>query len=239
MAMGIICDYCGDEFDRIGTHWRYNPDHRPNLTQEQLKICKGLLMGDGHLNRSDNTPRLRCTNSKLKYLKHLHNKFNKISTEPVLHKTAEELAERNRKNGPFSTTNEENYSNCYWWETVAHPDLRQFESWYSEGEKYFPYELSLSPKLLTHWYVGDGTLDNRWNPTIMIAASNESENVNKLKRMFYSSGLPEPTGVSSTERKDGSRRCNLYWSSDESMKLFDFMEGPLPGYEYKWPERYK
>mgnify|MGYP007057105309 CR=1 FL=1 len=38
------CPKCGTEYKRLGGHWRYNPDHRPELTEKQLDIINLIII---------------------------------------------------------------------------------------------------------------------------------------------------------------------------------------------------
>lgn len=39
------CPVCGKSFDRLSQHFRWTPEHRQKLTQEQYEVTVGLLMG--------------------------------------------------------------------------------------------------------------------------------------------------------------------------------------------------
>lgn len=41
------------------------------------------------------------------------------------------------------------------------------------------------------------------------------------------------------KREDQSgHQVKLTWTVDETRELFEYMNGPLPDFEYKWPENY-
>jgi hypothetical protein len=61
--------------------------------------------------------------------------------------------------------------------------------------------------------------------------SNESENTGKVESYFEEAGIPTPDRWNISELV-----CNACWNKDGSEELFEYMEGPVTGYEYKWPE---
>jgi len=82
----------------------------------------------------------------------------------------------------------------------------------------------LSPKILKHWYAGDGSL-HREDRIIQIATTNEIDNKQKIEKMFRDSDLPEPNGWGETQ---------MWWNKEESQKLLNYMGKPIKGFGYKW-----
>ena len=231
----VECPECGEEYQKLGLHWYYSPSHRPELTQKQLEITTGLLMGDGSISKQSKNCYLQLQMISPKYLEYLDNIFACLGTGVSLVETAYESA-KNDRDGKFSPNiKEENYSDVYGWGTRSHPKFNEFCGWYSSGEKVWPENIELTPTVLKHWYVGDGHYDDSYGQNyIDIAMFNEVENTEKVSQYFIKSGLPKP---SSYYKQKNS--CKARWTVEDSYKLWDYMGEPLPDFEYKWPKEYR
>jgi hypothetical protein len=231
----VECPKCGEKYEKIGQHWRYSPSHRPKLTQKQLEITTGLLMGDGCMQKRSKNSYLQVRMISPNYLKYLDNVFGCLGSNISLTKTAAESAKENRDSGFSPNAKEENYSDLYTWITKTHPEFNEFREWYSTGEKVWPKNIELTPTVLKHWYVGDGCYDNSGTRnSIQIAMANEVENLEKVSKYFTNVGLPEPSNYNITENN-----CRAKWTKEDSQKLFEYMDEPLSDFEYKWPEEYR
>jgi hypothetical protein len=236
----VDCPKCGEEYKNLGTHWRYSPSHRPELTQKQLEVTTGLLMGDGSVCSGGQNFRLKVKMISQNYLKYLDKVFACLATGVSLSQTAAESAKENRDSGFSPNAKEENYSDLYHWYTRSHPKFNKFREWYSSGEKVWPENIELTPTVLKHWYVGDGSYHNsRSKQYISIGMSNEVENIKKVSKYFTNVDLPKPSNYSVYQRDNGGKDCIAEWRVEDSYKLFDYMGEPLPDFEYKWPEKYR
>lgn len=211
MPQTCNCPKCGDSFTALGKHWRYSPDHRPELTEHQHEILTGLLMSDGLIwkDGSDN-PRFEANMIEDEYLYWLDDMFGLLSTGVTL-----------RDNGTNST------NAVYNWTTRNLPELEQYHEWYQSGQKVWPSSISLTPTVLTHLYVGDGHY--HVSNYIEIGINNEAQNVQKLDKYFKGTGLPIPKHIESSDVH------KLKWTVEESTVLFDYMDSAPPGFNYKFP----
>jgi hypothetical protein len=238
--MGTVCPECGTEYDALGTHWRFNADHRPSLTDHQHEIVVGLLMGDGCLSRADKNPHLVVSMISPNYLEYLDDEFGIFGNGVSLIKTAAESAKSNRDSGFQPDADVKDYSDLYEWRSRALPELHQYADWYSSGEKVWPADIELTPTVLKHWYCGDGTYHNYYTDNyIKISMSNEADNTDKVEQIFENAGLPAPNNWSISERATGGVRCNARFTVDQSQELWEYMGDPLPDFAYKWPESYR
>jgi len=201
-----VCDYCGNHYTDLGNHYFYNPSHRPGVTSHQSDIITGVLMGDGRINRNSKNPRFCVEMVAPEYIEYLSSKLS-----PLVSCVSDDrkIGERNVQQ-----------KNCL--ETITHPQLEKFASWYSSGDKIFPDDINMNPTILKHWYVTDGNLNTGRYPSIR--ATNESENGEKIESYF--NGTPLNTSFSS-----GTLRF-----PDSKDKFFEYIGEPLPGFEYKWPD---
>jgi hypothetical protein len=234
-------DSCKGEYSKIGKHWYHNPSHRPTITQHQHEIITGVVMGDGSVSRQSENPSLDVQMINEQYLNHLDETFGCLTTGVRLQSTAQELAS-DPGTGDFAEyTDPSSYSDLYRLRTRNHPGLEWYASWYSSGEKVWPTDIDLTPTTLKHWYVCDGTFDERDyanSSTIRISVANEMEYQEKVNALFETVGLPEPEWYP-TKTESGREFCHISWNNQESRELFAYMGEPLPGFEYKWPCDYR
>jgi len=234
--MADVCNQCAEEFERIANHWNQSNCSHPEITNQQKEIVTGLLMGDGCLpSRGSRNPKIRASMTSPNYLKYLDRGFGIFGNGVKMEKTAKESALENRRSGFRPNAKEENYSDVYLWYSMNHPELQEFESWYSSGEKVWPEDIELTPTVLKHWYLGDGHWNNgSTNNNISIAMTNESENTSKVSEMFKRAGLPSPSNYCFS-----SNNCQAQFTVDQSNELWEFMGEPLPDFEYKFPPEHR
>lgn len=198
-------------------------------------------MGDGSISYGNSkNPSIQCSCINKKYLNYLDNFFGLLSTEPFKSRTAEELAESNRKSGFDPSANAKTYSDQYYWKTVSHPELKKFSNWYDSGEKVWPEDMVLTPTILKHWYCGDGHYNNYNNGRIEISMDNEYKNNKKVLSYFDNININlTESRFNKYKRKDGRQCCTLQFRESQSEILWECMGDPIPGFEHKWPERFK
>jgi len=239
--MGDVCPQCGNEYQRVASHWGRGLCEWPSFTDHQREIITGLLMGDGTINRmNDTNPRLKCNMISPNYLKYIDDEFGVFGKGVSLKKTDKKSAKECRDRGFGPNAKAENYSNIYRWWSMCHPELEEFAEWYSTGKKVWPCDIELTPTVLKHWYCGDGDWHNSNSHNhIRISMSNEIKNTDKVDQMFEKVGLPSPCNYDISERKDGSKNCKAEFTVEQSKKLWEYMGEPLPDFEYKWPAQYR
>jgi hypothetical protein len=223
------CPNCEYSEDYAGLHWSKLPDHRPNFSDEQLEILTGILMGDGTIDNSSKNPRLCLIMTNKEYLEYLSQKFPYLSSEVSLHLTGEECNKKARKSGfiPNATNCKDQYS----WRTKTHPQLSRFVDWYDSGEKVWPKDITITPKILKHLFCCDGDKKNGANGRsdyIRISSENERDNLTQVVKMFSQSGIPAP-------RIEDNEWCRFCWSVSDTQDIYEHMGDPVPGFEYKWP----
>ena len=134
-------------------------NNRFKLTQEQLEIFEGELLGDGCLTKSFTNPRFDVTSKEIVHLNHLIKIFPK---------------------GFFRIT-KQNVSGCYSVYTPHLKDLLSFHyRYYQDGRKDLPNDFKLTPLKLKYWYYGDGHLVNKKTPIICSLLFNKK----KLKKIL-------------------------------------------------------
>jgi len=212
-----LCPTCNEDFESLGTHFRYH-DHIKPVTDEQHDIITGLLMGDGTMygRRADsnNNPFLSVTMGNEAFIDFLIKKFGWLS-----------------RNKHSSYTDGDEY---YVFQTRGHPNLNKYKKWY-QPEKVWP-EIEITPTILKYLYVSDGTYDkNDSHRRIMIACAKEGTNSKKVERMFRESGYPISKAYH-YEREGRANDYQLWFDVQTTEKMFNEMGKVPPGFEYKWPE---
>jgi len=239
---GVECPVCEQSYERLGRHWHHNPSHRPVFDEELHSITTGILMGDGSISRDSSNPRLVVQMTNKEYLEYLSTVFGIHSSSVNLRKTASEAAKRSRRRGFSEGACEKDYSDLYSLRTRRNPEFERYVDWYGDDGKVWPRDIELSPTVLKHWYVCDGSLqkpDSEMGYRLTIALSNERGNRQKVERMFDHSGIPVPCNWDERKRDSGRWDVNIYWTNEQSRELIEYMGDPLPGFEYKWPEEYR
>lgn len=227
--MTYKCHECGDNFSRIGSHWRRGSCKYPKISSKQHEIITGVLMGDGSINRYGKNPRLQVNMINKKYLEYVDSKFPLIGAGVSLKRKAKDNAELSRQTGFTSTVNEENYNDQHNWQTLCIPELKQYSNWYNSGEKVWPEDIQLTSTVLKHLYCNDGSLEKDGKFfRIKITMCNEINNKEKINKLFENMNLQRPEYWNSNK--------DARWNKESSKDLLNYMGEPLPGFEYKWPD---
>jgi len=233
--MSQTCPFCNTESEWLSQHWQRSKDcDFPSLGEHRHEVIKGVLMGDGYLQRSSKNACLVVNMTNAEYLHYLDSILWIYSTGVRNTRTAEELAENARQTESRGNVNEGNYSDSFELRTRTHPELNRYRCWYDSGKKTWP-EIELTPAVLRHLYVCDGNYDTKGShERVRIAMSNEVKNQEKVQRMFDNVGIPIGH-FDTAERKDGSRRCLAVIPKATENGFFDYIGDAVPGFSYKWP----
>jgi hypothetical protein len=227
-----ICPNCESdaEYERIAKHWSYSSSHRPAISKKQHEIITGLVMGDACIDKPGENAYLLISMINREYLEYLDSIFGVFSRGIKKEYTQEEAA----KNSIVSNADKNNYNDVYKLTTTTHPELNQYRNWYGNNGKRWDVE-KLTPYTLTHFYVCDGTLTGQ--NQIVISMSSQIERRDYVNSLFTEAGLPSPSNWNIYDRKKyGGKHCQAQWTQQQTKELFDYMNKPLPGFEYKWPK---
>lgn len=239
MSEKIPCPHGCGEFESIGNHWsKGDVCEEPQLSEKQKDIVTGILMGDGCIDYSDKNPRLVIEIINKEYIDHIDSVLGIFSTGVSLCRSAEEGARMNRERDFRPEAKEADYSDLFRLTTRNLEQLEDFSQWYSSGSKVFPENIDLTPTVLKHWYVCDGSYslkEESRRGNIVISVNNERKYKKKLESYFR-----ENIGVGvdywrEYETDAGRKDCSMVFHADTTEQLFEYMGSPLPGFEYKWP----
>lgn len=202
------CPTCGKTFAQLGSHFAEKPKHRPHLDDDTMDALAGILMGDGTMVDKANHPQLRVELTEPQYLTWLQREY------PFLFGSITRM----QRDQP--------HADVYKIRTIPHPQLHEFSSWYRSGKKQFPANLTLSPKMVKHWYCCDGGLNWPGNSDSGASAClySVNEDGGSIVELFNEVGF-DPTSHSDHR---------IYFSRDETPTLLGWMGVPPDGFEYKW-----
>ncbi len=221
------CPICEKEFKRVGTHWARGRCPYPKISPEKRDMVIGLLMGDGSIpvQSGKNNGVFHVPMVNRQFLEWYDYRMGIFTTGVSLKKTAEELAENNRKSGFSPNAKAENYHDMYTVWSRAHPYFTRLRSWYRSGSKRIPDSLDLTPKIAKFWYISDGFLDvdrNR-SPRAAIRTISEADRQDFLIDLFQEQGFDPDF-----------RRGTIRFTRKETREFLEWMGNPPPGFEYKW-----
>lgn len=187
-------------------------------------------MGDGCIEERPSGSILYVGMINKPFLEWLDGIFGILSTGVRKRTTAEKSAENARKSGFRPDAKEVDYHDVYSLRTRTLPELNEFRSWYSSGEKKFP-KLDLDNEIVKMWYCTDGgiAVSEHGRGSAQIRCRNESDRIRNIKSSFEDVGF-SPTITNSKTR--------LHFSVEETEKLLNWMGSPPPGFTYKWQNRY-
>lgn len=186
-----------------------------------MEILRGLLMSDGWIQRDGSAPNFRLEMTNRVFLEWLDDKLEWLSNGITLKRTADEAAES------LGRENNGTYSDCYFLSTPRHPSFQCLAEWYNSGKKVWPN--SVTPMELKMLYVGDGSIRHGKHlrrDTVQISAENEMGRVENIRKIF------EPYDIDPTLHEHV-----ITLTPDDTEKFFNVVGDPVPGFEYKWPNR--
>jgi len=206
-----VCHDCGAQYAKISQHWSLGDCSRPEVSDYQADVLRGILLGDGNVRLQQKHPSYRCKMTNRRFLVWLDSVMGHLS------------AGVRQEHDGFGNENP-----MYCWQSWSHPFLGRFNTWYSSGEKVFPKDIELTPTVLTMWYIADGHYKTGGsNRNFSIGCANEMNNKDKIASYFRRVDLPTPSNWNNH---------NIVWTKPASRELFKYMDEPPPGFSYKWPE---
>lgn len=218
------CPECGQWCKRLGTHWNYNEDHRPSLTNHQREIIKGSLLGDGSY-----APSKSCfewnNNTTLPYLKWVKDQFGSLVSDILFSQTPKEARIAIQQSFGKSC----DCMGGFTLRTRSHPELTFCEDWGRGENTYFSDNLTLTPMMVKIWYASDGSLNYKEGDFshISITNWNQIDRVEYLTSLFKDIGFD--VGISSNK---------ISISVSQTERFFEYIGEPFTdsdaGFKYKW-----
>lgn len=209
---------CGS-YTNLAKHWAQSSScDYPEVSEHQLDVIKGLLMGDGSINLQNQRWSGRLELS--------------VVSEDFAYEAAEELGwltNRVSVRQKSGISKNEQYRLL----TYSHPVFRElYNKWYPDSEKRFPDRLEMNHTILRFWYLGDGSLKFTVadTPYVSIRVNNEADRKDYLVSLFDQLGYKAT--CSSNE---------IRVSTDDTKELLSNIDS-VDDLSYKWEtdkERYE
>lgn len=225
------CEYCGSKFfcrkDKINTKKTCNPSCYQNLVEKNNtyiindhvnEVIIGSLLSDGCINNSNNGKNYFWSHTCIieDYIDFIINDV-KIN----LHKFSID--------GKFfkSPNNGKEYfgKKQYIFKSKASVTFTKFRNdWYPQGKKIVPKFIKLTPIVLLHWYIGDGSISDCRGITL----STDSFDMDSLDFLLY-----ELYNLNFNPYLNNSNRIII-----PNSRIIEFLnyigKCPVKGFEYKW-----
>lgn len=189
------------------------------LSNYQHQLVKGVLMGDGCIQRRGNrshNPYFVVSMANEEFIRWLAGELGDIVAS-VKERTG--VYAENLKNTQFTL------------KTYSHPVFRNYADWYTDGQKRWPLDEPMTPLELKMLYVTDGSPvkhPEQW--AFKISAINESDRKESVANMFH-----REFGIDiSWHSSDKNTKGTIYIPSEYSDIMWE--QEPVPGFNYKWPE---
>lgn len=203
------CNSCGEEYMRLGAHWRASNCNYPEISDRDLSMIKGILMGDGTIDFSSTLPAIKIEMVNLEYINYVSDRLGNLCSGPTLLKYREEAFMENK---------------MYSIRIRCNPQLNEFNRWHTGKRKRYPETLNLNSEILRHWYCCDGCLvigdAGRY---VTISCYNEKDRKEFIESLFDDIGF----SVNMNGRI-------IQFPSKDTDEVLDYMGDPPPGFGYKW-----
>ncbi|AGM11463.1 homing endonuclease with LAGLIDADG motif [Halogranum tailed virus 1] len=200
------CPDCGkDGLRNLGMHIAQTECEYPELSDEVIEIVTGILMGDGHIEKSG---LFGVAVNEKKYLQYVEEQFpDWLVTKSGVHPVSSETSVGGLQ---------------YRLRTVAHPSFKEMRDlWYPKGKKKFPLnEIEPTGTILKHWYATDGHLEKPSNRPQIASYNENSEELRDWLNSYGFDTCQDYRGVCFNKRSQSD--------------FYDSVDSPVPGYEYKW-----
>jgi hypothetical protein len=121
--MTRTCPDCGGEYDRLGQHWYWNPDHREKLSEFQLGAAEYLVLLGGQVRDNTSHPHLEIRSTNESLLRDISNELGFLAGEPTCRESAEQVASDFAARFPTIEVAESDCSDVYELQTTPHPQL--------------------------------------------------------------------------------------------------------------------
>jgi hypothetical protein len=178
----------------------------PNLSDDTKETLLAQMIGDGGIDvTSSGNARLKVGNTVEEYIDYCEEQLPDWL-----------IATRIRR--------ETTHQDLHLIQTIGHPHFSDmYDKYYEGGRKCIEDGIELTPRVLRHWYASDGCFKTQQNkPTFGWEPA--SRNMSELRDIFEQIDVEITRGPSS-----------FGIAADSQDSFFEYMEYPLPGFDYKWP----
>jgi hypothetical protein len=228
------CQGCGELFEVIPSiaHLRKNCSREckgkslvpslPDITDRQMEIIVGSLLGDAHLDR----PKKETHNSRFQkgqkvamqeYQQNLYDELQPYSNSLKIYEKNRNLKEKIY------------IEQTILYHTCCHPIFSKLRTdWYTEERKILPISLQITPLTLAYWFCDDGYIGKN-NNNAFICTHNFSKNeVERLTDLMKKNLKLEARAVKSKIAKNKTIQYMIYIGSKEYDYFLDIIRPHIP-----------
>lgn len=211
---------------------RTNDDHLC-LSQDNIDIIHGCLLGDGWLKRSNVNTSFGKKNVNYDHIE-------------LVAKSLFGEKFKLRISGPYipkkrSIINGRKILSCrpvFSIHSLVHPELNDlYSKWYSNGKKVIPRDLEINKVVLLHWFLDDGYSQYKYtkkNGTRAVSIVLCSERFLQEDQKYICEKIYESLGLKFSLLKRG-KYIRMELSKKDTSKFFDIIGPcPVPSMAYKW-----
>lgn len=191
----------------------------PNNLKE---IIDGEMLGDGSLEMSKvgvaPNARFCYGTSCMEYIVYIRKQLGLFGTSEIV-----------------TGTNNREGSITHKFRTMNNPSLTNiYNRWYPEGKKIIPKDLELTPLVIKHWFLGDGSLRQHSGGIVLYTNGFEVSDVEFLVKLL--NNLNFISNLRMTYSKEQDKYYPIIYISTRSTGAFlkYIGECPVEYYKYKW-----
>jgi len=185
------------------------------LSNEQMEILNGCLLGDGHLTKSKVNSSFNYLSSIRNHTDLIYSQFSEFGGNVKRKETYDKRTLKTYISYRFLTKTNETFTK-----------LRNI--WYPQGIKIVPKNLKLTKLTCLYWYIGDGSLSQNYEKkeTLYLKLSTNNFTSNDIDNIL----LPQ------LKKYDAYRWENLIFIPRKNINDFLYYIGtcPFPEYQHKW-----
>jgi len=120
--MSVKCPTCGEKYEKLGNHFAWNPQHRPELSERQRAIIEFLILRGVTIRGEGQNFRLEGYGTSEAWIHEVTDALGWVANDPYLHQSASDVADsverRYRNNVSVSDC-----SDVWGFTSVSHPSL--------------------------------------------------------------------------------------------------------------------
>ncbi len=214
-------------YNRSGDALLRNSSNYLNLLHDNSfrEIIDGELLGDGCItkNKQGYYAFTYCTANK-SYCDFLHNMIaQKTHSKSKVHEYGPPAPHLNPRGKWVISKNSYQFG-------ISHKVFKWFHGrWYSD-KKHIPHDLQLTPTVCRHWYIGDGTIDNKKSLTIKLSTECfTKEDLTILVDKFSDLNISAKIYLSYEDR------YSIAIYAANAIKFLKYIgKCPVDSYQYKW-----
>lgn len=121
--MTTVCPTCGDEYDKLGNHFQWRPNHRPELSDRQRAIIEFLTLRGATVREKSQKFLLGVYSTSEGWIADVADALGWVANDPRVHQSATEVSSRLNSRYDNYEVESSACSDVWAFTTVSHPSL--------------------------------------------------------------------------------------------------------------------